>query len=332
MRFYLLKSIFVLFLLVSMQAQAQHYSSKKRFNPKYRYHSIGFGLGTTNYMGDLDPHPNIFSPSLVYTRYNIGIHYMYKFAPRLSFRGNAFYGRIKGDDYKSAGYNSHDIYRKLRNLNFKSAVIELKADLVIDLFANRSNYRKRHDFNTYVAFGIAFFHFNPKGQTANGNWVALHPLSTEGEGIPGYRKKYHLNQIAIPLSIGFRYKLSRQWNLSFEVGYRITFTDYLDDVSGNYVPQSVLVQYRGQQAANMADKSNLAVAKDPKLASFVVNKHGGYVNQNNQPYNGTGYKYINSYNTPGAQRGKPNRDYYIVTAFQLTYIIPPRVICPKFRK
>jgi hypothetical protein len=42
---------------------------------------------------------------------------------------------------------------------------------------------------------------------------------------------------------------------------------------------------------------------------------------------------ISSYGRNGQQRGdkKGRNDMYIITGFHLTYIIPAKVICPKFR-
>jgi len=48
------------------------------------------------------------------------------------------------------------------------------------------------------------------------------------------KKKYELTQFAIPLGVGFNIALREKAHLGFEMGFRKTFTDYLDDVSGQY--------------------------------------------------------------------------------------------------
>lgn len=304
----------------------------QRFNPKNRYHSIGFNIGTTNYVGELDPAPNIFSPALYYTRYNLGICYLRRHSPNLSYRLNAAYGRIAGDDYKNASYDANDIHRKLRNLSFRNYIIEVKADVVYDFVANHTRYPKRPQYVPYVFLGIAYFHHNPQAQRSNGEWVNLKPLSTEGQGLPGVNKKpYSLHQIAIPLGLGIRYKLGKQWDLALEAGWRFTFTDYLDDVSTSYTDRDLLIEHRGELAAEMADRTHEAMAKDDRLRDFVRTGTGGFATKQNKPYDGNDYAYIRGYNTPGAQRGEKNKDWYVVTGIHLTYIIPGRVICPKFR-
>ena len=41
-------------------------------------------------------------------------------------------------------------------------------------------------FRPYGIIGVGVYHFNPKTQDKNGNWVALQPLHTEGQGFPEY--------------------------------------------------------------------------------------------------------------------------------------------------
>jgi len=39
----------------------------------------------------------------------------------------------------------------------------------------------------------------------------------------------------IPVGMGVKYAVTAKVNLSFEISYRFTTTDYIDDVSGTYV-------------------------------------------------------------------------------------------------
>ena len=70
--------------------------------------------------------------------------------------------------------------------------------------------------------------------TYQGNEVRLQPLGTEGQGLVASRKKYPLFQMCIPIGIGFKYTIDRQFGLGLELGIRKTFTDYIDDVSTTY--------------------------------------------------------------------------------------------------
>lgn len=117
-----------------------------------------------------------------------------------------------------------------RNLSFKSSIDELALRFEFNL-----NHRyERRRVNPYFSAGIAFFHFNPKAQMGD-TWYELQPLGTEGQNLPGSTvKPYKLNQVAIPLGAGIAFSLSRHVRLKAGLFHRFLFTDYLDDVGGNY--------------------------------------------------------------------------------------------------
>jgi hypothetical protein len=121
-----------------------------------------------------------------------------------------------------------------------------------------------HKLRPYGVIGVGVFHFNPMGQDpATGEWVYLKPLHTEGEGFKEYpdRKEYSLWQLNIPMGVGIKYWFSDNFSLGLEVIHRKTFTDYIDDVSTNYIdPQLFYNNLPTSQAAlaeRMADKRNI---------------------------------------------------------------------------
>jgi hypothetical protein len=280
---------------------------------KHKYTSIGFCLNAMNYVGELDPGPSFLSPGIKFTRPNLGVTYTKRVAPRYSVRGAVSWGRVKGDDYQNASFDDKDIHRKFRNLSFRSSILEIKGDFIIDLWENRARYTKRTDYNAYLAVGLAYFHMNPKAYY-QGEWVALQPLKLEG-------KSFSLHQVALPIALGFRYKLGKQWDLAFEMGWRFTLTDYMDGVSKSYVDKSTLGT---QKAIDLSDRSGELIGTE-EIAPYVA-KQGGFI-----PDISTSGNRIEGYGFKGDQRGDSNRDWYIITGFHLNYIIPGRVICPKFR-
>jgi hypothetical protein len=285
------------------------------FNKKNRYTSVGGSINAMNYVGDLDPGPSFISPGIVFTRENLGVEIIQRMWPRVSFRGSAGWGIVKGDD-KHAGYAKKNINRTMRGLNFRSQIIEIKADVIIDLWENRGKFQKRPDYTPYFFGGINYFHMNPKGKTPAGHYVALRPLHTD----PTHT--YSLNQIAIPIGVGFRYKLSKSLDLAFEMGWRFTLTDYLDDCGGNYTTPTDSTSL----SSIMADRSFEAYKNDPTLRAQI--DAGTY---NNAPTTDSHGTHLNGYGRTGDKRADKNRDWYIVTGFHLTYILPGKVICPKFR-
>jgi Domain of unknown function (DUF6089) len=286
------------------------------------YNSVSVHLNAMNYFGDLVPKTSFTSFRFGATRPNLGISYMHRFAPRLSGRVGLSYGRITGNDQKSADNGDRDaVYRYNRNLSFRNDIVELSAVGVLDLFENRGTYLKRRDFAPYVFAGVAAYYHNPKA-VKDGEVVALQPLGTEGQkssnrAAQGYEKPYKRGQISIPFGIGANYKLSRQLNLGYEIGWRKTFTDYLDDVSGNYAdPRDLGAEVNAQgeitrqsQASTFADRSaeaDAAIKSNPQFKG--------------------------SYGVKGQKRGTNNEDdWYIVSGFHLSYILIPDTKSPKFR-
>ncbi len=105
---------------------------------------------------------------------------------------------------------------------------------------------------------IAVFHYDPYAFDTLGNKIFLQPLSTEGEGLPQYpdQKPYNLTQFAIPVGGGIKFRVSENIILAYEIGFRKTFTDYLDDVSTYYVDQAILQNAKGPLAVEMAYRGN----------------------------------------------------------------------------
>jgi hypothetical protein len=301
-----------IFLFSSNEVCAQKFTKKKK------YWQFGGSVNTINYVGELDPGQSMVSPAVRYTKPDVGVHIMRKFHPSMFWRASLNYGRIKGDDNISAttGPNS---YRKLRGLNFRNDIIELKGDLIWELFENRGNYTKRSDYNVYGFIGLAFFFHDPY-TNYNDTWMRAKPLKTEN-------KTYSNFQGAVPLGLGFKYKLSKQWDLAFEIGWRFTTTDYLDDVSTTYAGPENL----NRDTWYIADRTAAQQKLYPELLDYpgnellidpAIKSKDGKVDD---------YYHAAGYGRNGDKRGDKNFDWYIVTGFHLSYIIPERVVCPKFR-
>ncbi|HEX2535018.1 MAG TPA: hypothetical protein VHK69_14840, partial [Chitinophagaceae bacterium] len=110
----------------------------------------------------------------------------------------------------------------------------------------------------YGLIGVGLFKFNPKGRyyerNGNSRLVDLHPLRLEGQGMAEYadRKPYKLMQVEIPMGIGAKYYLKDNMYVGLEVLHRKTFTDYVDDVSTNYIRPELFEQYLSAEQAAMA--------------------------------------------------------------------------------
>lgn len=287
--------------LLAVSALLATEGNAQQFNKRKQYSSVGVSLNAMNYLGDIVPKESLGSLRFAATRPNIGINFMHRFAPRFSVRAALSYGRITGDDEKAANPDDANAkYRYNRNMAFRNDIFELSAVGVLDLLDNRNNYVRRPDFVPYIFGGVAFFHHNPKGLVkannlglTQGSYVDLQPLQTEGVN-------YSKAQFAIPFGLGVRYKVSRNFDLALEVGIRKTFTDYLDDVSSNFI-----------------DRSQLTTPAAQYFGSDVTRSTSGE---------------FASFKSPGQMRGKSNeKDWYAVSGLTLNYILSPRIKSPKFR-
>lgn len=326
---------FIIFTLIAIEAEAQRFTKRKE------YATVGVQLGASNYFGDLVPKSDFTSMRLGSTRPSIGINYTYRHFPRISSRVAFNWNRIAGDDSKAADTDEGANFgRYQRNLSFRNDIKELSAVAIIDLYENRNYYRRRPDFVPYGFIGVAVLHHNPKAYYEEGShrlnggsslsaendiksgWYALQPLGTEGQFIdaPGTADgPYKRIQIAVPFGVGLRYKLDRNWDFSFEVGMRATFTDYLDDVSTAHVDKSLL-------------NSDANRAKDRK-ASVIFSDRSSEIGDPKGIINDSGYGRQPKYGTSNNRtRGNSSdNDWYVQSSLGLNYILNPRIRRPKFR-
>ncbi|MCO6496926.1 MAG: hypothetical protein J5I50_04595 [Chitinophagaceae bacterium] len=206
----------------------------------------------------------------------------------LGFRVAAQYGKLQGDDTKIKRNGGAELYRKQRNLDFRTKLAE--AYIAAEVYPLEFLFGEYQDFrlSPYGVIGVGVYHYNPQGSLtdANGNktWHYLKPLHTEGQGFDEYpdRKEYSLTQINIPMGVGIRYHVTEQFNISLEMLLRKSFNDYVDDVSTDYVDPVLFDKYlTPQQAAiakKIADKSNQIAI--PGMTRYAPGEQRGNPNQN----------------------------------------------------
>ncbi len=210
---------------------------------------IGFNIAGTTYQGDISPLKYRFS--FQGTQFGYGINLGYHLNDRFSLRISYSHGQIQASDRYAV-----DDWRRNRNLNFRTKIYEWAVTTDI-FFLEYYKFFRKYDLKPFVRTGIAYFSFNPQG-SYDGKWYDLQPLSTEGQGLPGSdQQPYALQQIAIPLGFGLSYDLNEYFRVSLDVTPRITFTDYLDDVSTDYPDFDMLRAEKGEMAVNLSYKGNL---------------------------------------------------------------------------
>lgn len=144
-------------------------------------------------------------------------------------------------------------YKRERNLSFKTNVQEIGALLEFNFQEYQSGTNKW--MSPYIFTGLVLFRFNPTAEL-NGTSYDLQPLRTEGQGLTGSQQApYKLVRLGIPLGMGYKVSIGKFAAIAVEGGFRISFTDYLDDASGNYADRTLLQTNIGTEAAALSDRS-----------------------------------------------------------------------------
>lgn len=246
-----------------------------------QYLELGAAAGLSNYLGDLSLNSqkvlmrNSGFSGAVFGRYN--------FNPLLAARLQLNYLNIRGSDALAAD----DVIRQ-RNLSFEADVVEFA--LIGELNVPGYNpYNFERPLSPYLFAGIGAFYFNP-ATVYNGRKTALRPLNTEGQGLPDRPRPYSAVSLAVPLGAGIKYAITDKLNLGIELGARMTFTDYLDDVSGTYMGYPELLAAKGELSAALGNRTGELQGGEPVIVPT------------------------------GTPRGDSNpRDWYFSTVFSLSY-------------
>ena len=249
-----------------------------------QYREFGVNLYSTQYFGDLTHAHNFYYS----TRGGVGAHFRRHLTSNISLRADVNFALLAGADnsprlrrLSQEAFNDTSRYFKgeiteyfqvdsvsrtvtavrgdvsLRNLSFRSMLSEFSVvaeykfgEFMINSSVTRANF--------YVFGGFNVYNFNSQGRSVidSVGWVSLKDITTEGQGLSNYynTKEFRSTQIGIPLGLGVRWTLDKYTRFAAEAGYRILFTDYLDDVSGNYVNPDVIGSVHGQQAAEFVDR------------------------------------------------------------------------------
>ncbi len=271
---------------------------------------ITFGIGASNFLGELGGANQVgtfFVKDLEFstTKPSAALGYRYKFNQLFALSGGFHYLAVKGNDNLTA-----EPYRQNRNLNFKSNIFELSIQGELYFTKEQQGHlyriknakgRKSYKLQAYAFGGVGVFYFNPKAQY-RGKWVALQPLGTEGQGLPDGPKKYSRFSICIPYGLGVSEGIGKNWSVGLEIGIRKTFTDYIDDVSGDYYDNAIIREQNGNTAADLAD---------PSLANYPISLGG----------DATGLKQ----SAAGEQRGDPtHKDSYMFMNITVSYKLRTR--------
>lgn len=297
-------AIFISAILFSVSVQAQFFN-KERWD-KNR-HQFQFGLGASNFLGDLGGKDDIGTNDLKdlelsLTRLSAFAGWKYTLRKNIYLRTDLTWGQVEGDDRLT-----QERFRQNRNLNFRSHIFDLSATFELEIPIKREKGHiydirgakgwKYKGSSIHLFAGLGAFYYNPRTKV-DGQWVKLQPLRTEGQGLPDGPDMYKRVSLCIPVGIGLSTRISKQWSLALEASYRYTFTDYIDDVSTVYYNPQELALYMGGAKGD--------------VASYLSNPSLGYANGG----------LSNRVTSPGMQRGDPtNNDGYMFVMLKANKLI-----------
>lgn len=192
----------------------------------------GLTVGGANYQGELQDKKltlDGMTPGL-------GLSALFAYNDRLSASLEIFKGVLSGSDARPDSRN------RSRNLQFVTQLYDLTLAGRCNLFNSRD-----FPFIPYVMGGVSLFHVDPYTTDGVQGRVYLYPLSTEGQGLrafPEIPRHRNLNY-ALSGGGGIEVRVTEKLRMDVEVGFRKTFTDYIDDVSGYYPDRAMLLAERG---------------------------------------------------------------------------------------
>lgn len=291
------------------------FSQSLSFNDKVE---VGLGIGPMFFLGDLGGNAGkgslfVKDINLPLTKMAKGININVYPQEWIGIRLSATSGQLEAADSVINAKGGDEMLRKERNLSFRSKLFEAYGALEIYPTIPFEKYDGlQGKLRPYGVIGFGMFHFNPQGQytAPDGTkaWVDLQPLRLEGEGMDEYpeRGMYKLTQQEFLLGAGFKYYLSETFYLGFEVLHRKTFTDYLDDVSTDYIDPMLFDKYLAVEQSEVA----------------------------HQMYNKTANSYMRTSTGEGRGNSNNNDAFFssiIKFGWRLSNIPTPRqILCPRF--
>ena len=165
----------------------------QQFTKKKQYISVDISYISSYFAGK-----DISFTSNKFITAGVGASVQKRIKPRISLGFNYSYQVPRAQKEIEIEYEGYNYYRYV---GYKAQINSIGGFAMIDLMENRGTFLKRASFTPYLNVGIE----------------GVHVLQKEKENV-NYRKISHLEKttFAIPVGVGFRYKLSRVNDLAIE--------------------------------------------------------------------------------------------------------------------
>jgi len=234
----------------------------------YSSWELGIYGGESYYLGELNK--THFQPF----NFSFGPRLRYNHDQRIGLKGLLTIGEISGDDAIS-----NNSFNRDRNFAFTSQIIEGALVGEFNFLPYSALDNKSRLATPFLFLGIGYTKHNPKAQL-NGILLSTQGLQTEGV-------TFKKNIISVPIGVGYKMRTNR-FGFEFTWGIRKTHSDYLDDVSTNFIDA---------QNSNTGSQTNIS--------------------------NTTQYE-----NVANVKRGDQyNKDWYVFTGLTIFVNLTPEEVC-----
>lgn len=243
--------------------------------------SIGAGAGVLSYFGEMQKTYNVGTLTHIRPGFHLAVEK--RFGNFIGLQLTGLMGKVAHSQF------SNNIF-----YNFESPINQFGLDVVFH-FDNDKIINRKSLFTPFLAVGAGYVMFDPRGdyKDANGNdyyiwsngsimnlpesdstYLIATPISRDYKyetKLTDSTNNYPRNTIAIPLTAGLDFRLSRSLNVKISGTYCLTQTDYIDNwkadgSNDSYLYTNVSLHY--QLGANKVRKEKEAIYKDVKFADL----------------------------------------------------------------
>lgn len=204
--------------------------------------SIGGHVGVLSYMGDVKGSQG--STVFTYWKPGFGFYLEKKIGSIFGVSVNGLFGKISKSQLDETVFQ-----------NFETSIMNFDVNLLLD-FDNGKVINQSSMFAPYFSVGFGFLSFDPKGDLKNRSGDYFHwndgTLRDVAQGTAGSdtsstivirdysyesslkdsTKNYSKTTFTVPIRFGLKFKMAPNLDARIGVAYILTFTDYLDNVSG----------------------------------------------------------------------------------------------------
>lgn len=212
--------ILAILFIIPFSAEAQNWKLKR--------YEVTFGIGTTNFFGDIGGTESLQNLAgfkdiqLRYTRPSFALGARYRIAGNMAVKLNLIYGFTAGNDTGSRNEKRRFAFNSTifePSIQFEYYILPESIRASSALFTHRGMMNNFARLNIYLFTGVGGVFFNPKPKEAL---------------IPVFNDNFSKFGLVIPIGVGLKIPFNSKWSFGLELGRRFTTTDYIDGYNPIY--------------------------------------------------------------------------------------------------